>query len=62
MKYGIKIPFILDHDYMWVTEGDSKFQIRPLLFDEREFAEEYALKVWGPSAIVEVYGETETGD
>jgi hypothetical protein len=59
VKYGIKIPFILDHDYLWVTEGDAKFQIRPLLFDEKEEAEEFALKVYGQNAIVAEYGENE---
>jgi hypothetical protein len=62
MKYGIKIPFILDHDYMWVTQGDSKFHLKPILFETREEAEEYALHVWGETAIVEVYGETENSD
>lgn len=57
MKYGIKIPFVFDSDYMWVTQGDSKFQLAPLLFDDKKEAEEYALKVWGPTAIVDVYGE-----
>jgi len=59
MKYGIQIPINekID-DYLWVTIGDSKFQMQPMLFEEREDAEEYALKVWGPSAKVEVYGES----
>ena len=63
MKYGIKVPIALDHhgeytDWLWVTMGDSKFQLEPMLFEERELAEEYAVKVWGPGAIVEVYGES----
>lgn len=63
MKYGIKVPLALDHhgeynDWLWVTQGDSKFQLEPLLFEERELAEEYALKVWGHNAIVEEYGES----
>jgi len=60
MKYGIKVPLALDHhgeynDWLWVTQGDGKFQLEPLLFEEKELAEEYALKVWGYSAIVEEY-------
>ena len=67
MKYGIKVPLALDHhgeynDWLWVTQGDSKFQLEPLLFEERELAEEYALKVWGPNAIVEEYGESKDTD
>ena len=58
MKYGIQIPINENiDDYLWVTIGDSKFQMQPMLFEYREDAEEYALKVWGPSAKVEVYGE-----
>lgn len=57
MKYGIKIPFIFDSEYMWLTQGDSKFQLAPLLFDSKAEAEEYALKVCGPTAIVEEYGQ-----
>jgi hypothetical protein len=55
MKWGIKVPFILDHDYMWVTRGDSKFQIEPLLFENKKEAEEYALNTWGTIAIVAEY-------
>ena len=67
MKYGIKVPLALDHhgeynDWLWVTQGDSKFQLEPLLFEERELAEEYALKVWGHNAIVEEYGEEKNID
>jgi len=59
MMYGVKIPINENvNDYLWVTIGDSKFQLEPMLFEEREDAEEYALKVWGPSAKVEVYGES----
>jgi len=63
MKYGIKVPLALDHhgeynDWLWVTQGDGKFQLEPLLFEEKELAEEYALKVWGHNAKVEIYGES----
>ena len=57
MKWGIKVPFP-DGDFLWVTVGDSKFQIEPRLFDTREQAEEYAQTVWGKGAIVEQYGES----
>ena len=62
MIYGIKVPIALDNhgqytDWLWVTQGDSKFQLAPLLFEDKELAEEYALKVWGPNAIVEEYVE-----
>jgi hypothetical protein len=56
MKYGVKV-YWPDGEFLWVTEGDSKFQITPKLFESRVEAEEYALSVWGDSAIVEEYGE-----
>ena len=64
MKYGIKVPIALDNhgeytDWLWMTIGDSKFQLQPMLFEDRKLAEEYALKVWGNNAIVEEYGETD---
>jgi hypothetical protein len=59
VKYGVKIQLSEnDQDWLWLTIGDSKFQLEPMLFEEREDAEEYALKVWGPNAKVEVYGES----
>jgi hypothetical protein len=57
MKYGVKV-YWPDGEFLWVTEGDSKFQIVPKLFETREEAEEYASTVWGDSAIVELYGES----
>lgn len=63
MKYGVKIQLSEnDQDWLWVTIGDSKFQLEPMLFEEREDAEEYALKVWGPNAIVEEYGESKNSN
>jgi hypothetical protein len=56
MKYGIKVYFP-DGEYLWVTMGDSKFQLRPVLFDTQEEAEQYALNVWGDSAIVDEYDQ-----
>lgn len=63
MKYGIKVPLALDHhgeynDWLWVTQGDSKFHLAPLLFDSKDEAEQYALNTWGENAKVEKYGES----
>lgn len=63
MKYGVKVPFALDHhgeygDWLWVVRGDSKFQLEPMLFENKHEAEEYALRVWGNNAIVEEYDES----
>jgi hypothetical protein len=57
MKYGVKV-YWPDGEFLWITEGDSKFQIKPKLFETREEAEEYASTVWGDSAIVEEYGKS----
>lgn len=56
MKYGVKV-YWPDGEFLWVTEGDSKFHLAPKLFESKEEAEDYALNVWGESAIVEEYGE-----
>ena len=61
MKYGVKVPFP-DGEFLWVTQGDSKFHLEPILFESRNEAEEYALNVWGSNAKVELYGETKTSD
>jgi hypothetical protein len=53
-RYGVKIYFP-DGEFLWVTQGDSKFQLAPLLFDSRAEAERYALTVWGDGAIVAEY-------
>ena len=63
MKYGVKVPISLDNhgeytDWLWVTRGDSKFQMEAILFESEKEAKDYALKVWGETAIVEVYGES----
>lgn len=57
-RYGIKIPFP-DNEYLWVTQGDSKFHLVPLLFETRAAAEEYALTTWGDHAIVAEYHESQ---
>ena len=56
MKYGVKV-YWPDGEFLWVTQGDSKFHLAPLLFDTKEEAEHYALSVWGETAKVEEYGE-----
>lgn len=53
-KWGIKVPF-LDGDFLWVTVGDSKFQLQPLLFETEEAAQKHASEVWGDSSKVEIY-------
>lgn len=50
MKYAIKVPF--DDTWLYVTHGDSKFQIRPVLYETREEAEE-AAKSWKIYEVVE---------
>lgn len=57
MKYGVKV-YWPDGEFLWVTQGDSKFHLAPLLFDTKEEAEQYALSVWGETAKVEEYGES----
>jgi len=56
MKYGVKV-YWPDGEFLWVTEGDSKFQIVPKLFETEQEALDYA-KIWGDTAKVEVYGES----
>jgi hypothetical protein len=53
-KYGIQVPWP-DGAWLWVTQGDSKFHIAPMLFDTQAQAETYAATVWGPQARVEPY-------
>ena len=56
-KYGVKVPWP-DGEYLWVTQGDQKFHLTPLLFDSYQQASQYALTVWGVGAIVEAYQES----
>lgn len=56
IKYGIQIPWI-DGDYMWVTQGDPKFQLKPVLYYSYEEAVRVAKTVWGEGAIVKIYEE-----
>ena len=53
--YAVKIPFDDDlDDMLYVTEGDSKFHLRPLLFNNKTDAEKHAA-LWGDKAIVVEY-------
>jgi hypothetical protein len=61
MKYGIKVPFP-DGGHLWVTSGDMKFQLVPVLFETKQEAEAYALNVWGNYATVEEYGEDQNSN
>jgi hypothetical protein len=61
MKYGVKV-YWPDGEFLWVTQGDSKFHLAPLLFETKEEAEKYALSVWGESAKVDVYGESKNSN
>jgi hypothetical protein len=54
IKYAVKVPF--DGDMLYVTEGDTKFQLRARLFDNEQQAKEHA-KLWGEHAIVVEYTE-----
>ena len=60
MKYGVKV-YWPDGDFLWVTEGDSKFQMKPKLFETEQEALDYA-KIWGDTAVVELYGQSKNTD
>lgn len=53
MRYAIKVPF--DGIWIYLTEGDSIFQLRVRTFETREKAEKFA-EPWVVYEIVE-YGE-----
>ena len=57
MRYAVKVPFD-DDDWLYVVEGDSKFQLRVKKFDTIEEAEQHA-DIWGEQAIVVEYKEEE---
>lgn len=51
-KYAVKVPLgHEDDDLLFVTEGDTKFKLRPKMFDSVTQAREHA-ELWGPKAIV----------
>ena len=55
-QYAVKIPFDNEGDMLYVTEGDSKFHLRPLLFSTEAEAKQHANR-WGSGAIVVEYTE-----
>lgn len=54
MRYAIKVPF--DGIWVYLTEGDPKFQMRVRTFDSISKAKEFA-DPWGDDCIVEEYEE-----
>lgn len=54
--YAVKVPF--DDTMLYVVEGDSKFQLRPKMFETEDAAQAHA-EIWGESAIVVEYKEDE---
>lgn len=50
-KYAVMVP--LEESWLFVTEGDSKFQLRTKLFDSIEAAKELG-ELYGVYKIVEV--------
>jgi hypothetical protein len=55
-KYAVMVPIDDDGDMLYVTEGDTKFQLRVKLFDTEQQAKEHA-DVWGEHAVVVEYTE-----
>ncbi len=53
-QWGIQIP-MPDQEWLWVTQGDAKFHIRPLLFDSFQEANQYAVDTWGTGAVIKLY-------
>ena len=50
-KYAIKVMLSAD-DWIYLTEPDgSMFEVRPVLFNSRQEAEEHAA-IWGVSKVV----------
>lgn len=53
-KYAVMVP--MDGEMLYVTEGDTKFQLRAKLFDTEQQATEHA-ELWGEQAVVVEYTE-----
>lgn len=53
-KYAVMVPIDDDGDMLYVTEGDTKFQLRAKLFDTEQQAKEHA-ELWGEHAVVVEY-------
>ena len=54
IRYAVKVPF--DDEMMYITEGDTKFQLRVKLFNSKPEAEQHA-DLWGDQAVVVEYIE-----
>jgi hypothetical protein len=54
IKYAVMVPIDDDSDMLYVTEGDTKFQLRAKLFDTEQQAKEHA-ELWGEHAVVVEY-------
>lgn len=57
--WAVKVPF--DGIYLYLTEGDSKFNLRVRTFETREKAEDYA-SLWGDDCIVLEYKNESVDD
>jgi hypothetical protein len=55
-KYAVMVPIDDSGDMLYVTEGDTKFQLRAKLFDTEQQAKEHA-ELWGKQAVVVEYTE-----
>lgn len=52
-KYAVKVMLSKD-DWIYVTEPDgTMFEVRPILFNTRELAEEHA-RIWGNEDVARV--------
>ena len=56
-KYAVRVPF--DEEMLYVTEGDTKFQLRVKLFNTKEEANLHA-DLWGELAEVVEYDDKDT--
>ena len=54
IKYAVMVPIDDYSDMLYVTEGDTKFQLRAKLFDTEQQAKEHA-ELWGEHAVVVEY-------
>lgn len=55
-KYAVMVPIDDDGYMLYVTEGDTKFQLRAKLFDTEQLAKQHA-ELWGERAVVVEYTE-----
>lgn len=59
MKYGIKVPYKLGHDYNWLMNNEITTESVPLLFDTKQEADKYVLEILQGFARVEEYDENQ---